>query len=136
MFSLMSRVSDRHHFIHLDATVKADLAWWNCFLESWHGASFVITDDSTALHVHSDTSGNCGCGALALDERWLQVKWPSSWEGVDISVKEMVPIVMAAATWGRSWHRCRVFFHSDNAAVVAVIQRRSAKHPVLLHLLR
>ena len=48
----------------------------------------------------------------------------------------MVPIVMAAAMWGRSWHRRRVFFHSDNMAVVAVIQRKSAKHPLLLHLLR
>ena len=37
--------------------------------------------------------------------------------------------------WGGSWHQRCVFFHSDNMAVVAVIQRKSAKHPLLLHLL-
>ena len=43
---------------------------------------------------------------------------------------------MAAATWGQTWHRCNVFFHCDNAAVVAVIQRKSTRDALLLHLLR
>ena len=77
-----------------------------------------------ATHVHTDASGSFGCGALSSDTRWFQVQWPESWGDVDISVKEMVPIVIAAAVWGGSWHRHRVFFHSDNAAVVAIIQRR------------
>ena len=37
--------------------------------------------------------------------------------------------------WGRGWCRHQVTYHSDNAAVVSVIQRRSAKDPLLLHLL-
>ena len=53
-----------------------------------------------------------------------------------IAVKEMATILLAAATWGCSWHHCSVFFHCDNAAVVFVIQRHSAKDPFLLHLLR
>ena len=63
------------------------------------------------------------------------MQWPASWQEVDISVKEKVPIVMSAAMWGGSWHRRRVFFHSDNMAVVEIIQRKVAKHPLLLHLL-
>ena len=60
-----------------------------------------------------------------------------SWNGpppasVDISAKELLPIV-AAAVWGQSWAGHR---YSDNTAVVAVIQRRSARDHVLLHLLR
>ena len=30
----------------------------------------------------------------------------------------MAPIVLAAAVWGRTWHRSRVCFRCDNAAVV------------------
>ena len=39
------------------------------------------------------------------------------------------------AIWGRSWCRRDVWFHSDNAAVMAVIQHQSAKQPAMLHLL-
>ena len=136
LFSLMAKVSRRHYFVHLDVVARADLAWWDCFLQSWHGTSLIISNDSMATHVHTDASGSFGCGALSSDTRWFQVQWPESWGDVDISVKEMVPIVIAAAVWGGSWHRHRVFFHSDNAAVVAIIQRRLVKHPALLHLLR
>ena len=136
LFSLLAKVDVRHYFIHLDAVAKADLAWWDCFLQSWHGAAFVVSGSSPVVHVHSDASGSFGCGAVSGDGRWLQVSWPESWADVSIAVKEMAPIVLAAATWGCSWHHCSVFFHCDNAAVVSVIQRRSAKDPFLLHLLR
>ena len=136
LFSLMAKAAARHYFVHLDAMARADLAWWDCFLQDWHGASFIIPNDSLSLHIHTDASGTFGGGALSSDGRWLQVQWPESWSEVDISIKEMVPIVVAAAMWGRSWHQHRVFFHSDNAAVVAIIQKRSAKQPAMLHLLR
>ena len=51
-------------------------------------------------------------------------------------MKELLPIVVAAAIWGDTWGQCHVIFYSDNAAVVSVIQRRSARDPSLLHLLR
>ena len=31
---------------------------------------------------------------------WFQVQWPEEWNEVDISVKEMVPVI-AAALWGK-----------------------------------
>ena len=136
LFSVMSRASKRHHFVHLDTVAKADLAWWNCFLQHWHGASFLTPSEPVAVHVYSDASGSFGCGAFTSMMEWIQVEWPVSWQEVDISVKELVPVVMAAAVWGRSWRQCHIIFHSDNAAVVAVVQRKTAKHPSLLHLVR
>ena len=64
------------------------------------------------------------------------MQWPALWDQVNISAKEMLPIVLTAATWGASWYRQCVTFYSDNLAVVAVIQRRSTRDPILLHLLR
>ncbi len=128
--------SKRHHFVHLDVIARADLAWWGCFPQQWQGASLIIPGDSSAIHVYSDASGSYGCGAYNASAEWIQVQRPVSWQKVDISAKEMVPIVLAAAIWGREWHRHHVVFYSDNAAVAAVIQQRSARDPLLLHLLR
>ena len=58
------------------------------------------------------------------------------WRELDISVKELVPVTMAAALWGPQWSGKHICFHSDNKAVVAVLQRRSAKSPPLMQLLR
>ena len=131
----MAKASDRHYFVHLDSVARADLVSWDCFLQSLHGTSFMIQDNPLSIQVHSDASGTFGCGALAFDNKWLQVQWPVCCQDVDISVKEMVPVVMSVAMWGRNWHRRRVLFYSDNMAVVSVIQRKSAKHCLLLHLL-
>ena len=136
LFALMAKTTQRHHFVHLDLVARADLAWWYCFLQSWHGSAFIVPGGPASTQIHSDASGSFGCGAFDSTSRWLQVRWPVSWTDVDISVKEMVPIVLAAAIWGDSWQGTRVCFLSDNAAVVAVLERRSAQHPHLLHLLR
>ena len=132
LFSLLAKVEGRHHFVYLNAVAKVDLVWWDCFLQDWHGARFVIPGDAPSVHVHSDAAGNFGCGAVTSSDRLLQVQWPSD---VSIAAKEMAPVAMAAATWGQTWHCCNVFFHCDNTAVVAVIQRKSTRDALLLHLL-
>ena len=55
---------------------------------------------------------------------------------MDSLVKELVPIVMAAALWGSRWRRSYVCLHSDNMAVVAMLKKQSAKGEVAHHLLR
>ena len=105
------------------------------FPADWHGAAFVIAGNAPGIHVHSNTAGIFACGAVTSSGRWLQVQWPESWSEVSIAAKEMAPIVRAAATWSWTWHCCNVFFHCDNAAVVAVIQRKSTRNALLLHLL-
>ena len=48
---------------------------------------------------------------------------------MDISVKEMVPVTIAAALWGPQWS-------TDNMAVMASLQqRRPGKSPPLMHLM-
>ena len=55
------------------------------------------------VEIWSDASGSWGCGAL-WHQRWLQLKW----EGLPIvsestAAKELFPVVVAAAVWGREW---------------------------------
>ena len=133
LFTLLSR---GQFFVHLDSVARADLAWWGCFLQAWHGTSLIVKDDWPSVSVYTDASGTFGCGDVCSNGRWFQIEWPPDWAHIDISVKEMVPIVCAAAIWGQYWIRHRITFYSDNAAVVAVLQQRSARDQQLLQLLR
>ena len=50
-------------------------------------------------------------------------------------VKELVPVAIAVALWGRSWCRMQVCFHVDSMGVVAILWRYSAGGEVTHHLL-
>ena len=133
LFSLLSVARSCNHFIHLDQTGHADLYWWACFLQHWNGRSFLPRPGATTLHVYTDASGSFGCGGVMLPGDWFQIQWPQSWAEVDISTKELVPIVVGAALWGGAWASCCVQFHT---AVVAMLQGHTARHSTALHLLR
>ena len=55
---------------------------------------------------------------------------------VDSPVKELVPIVIGTAIWGRLWHRGHVCFYTDNMAVVVILCKKSAQDPLAHQLLR
>ena len=135
LFSLLHQARAPNHFIRLTAGARADLAWWRCFLQGWNGSSFFPLPVPSG-HVYSDASGTYGCGAFMEAVGYVQIRWPGGWEEVDISVQELVPVVVVAALWGRLWQGQHICFHSDNMAVVSVLKARTAKTPLLMHLLR
>jgi hypothetical protein len=105
------------------------MAWWKCFLLTWNGSSFFPPRDPSC-HIYSDASGGFGYGAFVEGLGWLRGQWPKDWVNVDISVKELVPVVVAAALWGWHWTSKHVCFHSDNMAVVSILASRTAKTPL------
>ena len=136
LFSLLSHVQNPCHFVRLNVASRSDLAWWKCLLHHWNGRSF-FPPVSPSCHIYSDASGSFGCGAYSAElSSWFQLQWPQAWVGTGIAPKELVPIVLAAALWGPGWSGGHVCFHCDNDAVVTVIKRRHAQHPLLTELLR
>lgn len=89
-----------------------------------------------SVHIHSDASGSYGCGAVDPAGSYFCLQWPPSWSAVDIAVKQLVPLVLAAVLWGPTWAGCQVLFHVDNMAVVSVVQHLHARDPLLSHFLR
>ena len=83
-----------------------------------------------------DASGSFGCGGILVLNSYFQLQWPSSWASVNIVVKELIPIVVAAALWGRIWYKSLICFHTDNIAVVAILRNRTGSSPIVLHLLQ
>ena len=88
--------------------------------------------------ITSDASGWWECGAFWSDGEWFQLEWPDSWIGVNITIKELLPIVVATCTamWGKKWRGNRVKCRCDNAAVVAMLRSGSSKGERAMHLLR
>ena len=135
LFALLKRVKQPHQVTRLSAGARADILWWKCLLNRWSGYAF-FPPSAVDFHIYSDASGGWGCGAFADTLGWFQLQWPVEWHSVDISVKELVPIAIAAAIWGPQWAKKHICFHADNMAVVAVLQRGTAKSPPLAQLLR
>lgn len=84
----------------------------------------------------SDASGSWGCGAFTSTGCWFQLKFPDSWDDVHITVKELLPIVLAAALWGHRWRGDSVCCRCDNAAVVAIVNSGRSKMDRAMHLMR
>ncbi len=80
----------------------------------------------------SDALGSWGCGAV-WGKEWLQLAWSGDWAEQSITVKELLPIVLAMAVWGRAWARERILAWCDNMAVVHVLHKRTSKHPLVMH---
>ena len=134
LFDAASLARELDHWVHLSKAARADLAWWYTFLQIWNGKS-TMPPSNPSFVIRSDASGSWGCGAV-YDNRWFQLEWPPLWKAVSIAPKEIVPIVMAVILWGPYWAGQRVCCLCDNAAVVAAVNKGSAKDPALSHLLR
>ena len=74
------------------------------------------------------------CSAI-WEVRWLQLQWSCLLTQAHISIKEMVPIVIATVIWGELWWGRSVQIWSDNTAVVAAINNNSSRVREIAHLL-
>ena len=124
-------------WIRLNEEARADLRWWDLFLSEWNGVSLLKShlDRPPDAHVYTDASGNWGCGA-SYEERWFKAPWSPAWQTVNITTKEMVPIILALAIWGQGWADKHIQVHSDNMAVVEIIRAKSSRDRKVMHLMR
>ena len=67
-----------------------------------------------------------------MGDSWFQGHFPPPWDFKHFSIKELLSIVLAVRRWGPVLTNQRVLFLSDNTAVVAVINRQTARDPQLI----
>ena len=138
MIDLLTVGRAPHHHICLNVGFRSDLEWWATFLTQWNGVS-IMGGNSRALprlSVTSDASGRWGCGAFTDTGTWFQLPWSGAWESVHITSKELLPLVMACALWGRSVLGSTVRCRTDNAAVVNIVNTGRSKDELAMHLMR
>ena len=94
-----------------------------------------LNRSSPVAVITSDASGSWGCGAFCGLE-WFQLRWSYYLEHSHISVKELTPIVIAAAMWGKKWFGQSVLVQSNNIATVAMVNSGVIYNSEAMHLLR
>ena len=137
LYALQGVGSHPDHLVRLSVPAQADIAWWLLFTDKWNGISLLWDLGLTRvdIYVHSDASGSWGCGAVQ-DLQWLQLEWPPGLCHLSIAIKELIPVVLAAATFGKSWSGKSIQFVVDNEAVVAVLNSTFCSDLYLMHLIR
>ena len=138
MISLSTVAKELHHRIRLNRGFRSDLQWWACFLPSWNGTSMMsgVVPPYPTVSITSDASGTWGCGAYSSAREWFQLRWPESWSGVHITVKELLPIVLGVALWGRKWRGSTIRCWCDNMAVIAILKSGCSRDERVMHLMR
>ena len=104
----------------------------------WNGRSLIPPEEPLwVISTDAYASGSWGCGALLSDRQWFQLQSPPSWEAVHIAAKEMAPILVAVAVWGKKLLGQSILVRSDNMAVVATALRTGdCQDQLLMHLIR
>ena len=104
-------------------------------MEKWNGISMLWDTQrySSDITVYSDASGSWGCGALC-QQKWFNFPWSAQLQTCSIAVKELVPVVVAAALYSSQWRGKIVTFRADNIAVVEVLNSTSCRDSHLMHL--
>ncbi len=112
MIDLSKGVRALYHRVRLNAGFRSDLKWWVCFLPLWNGhcpINCVVKQEPQTV-VTSDASWS-----------WFQLRFPEGWNDVHITMKELLPIVLAAALWSQGWRGKTECWKCDSAAVVDII---------------
>ena len=138
MIDTAHSVRHLHYQIRLNVEFRSDLEWWVLFLERWNGRSMREVHNpqwDPDIVFSSDASGSWGCGAV-WNHNWLQCPWNGVWSDKSIAAKELVPVVLACAIWGRQWQHKKVLVLCVNMAVVHIVNDFKCKDKILSHLLR
>ncbi len=140
LLDLSMTVSKMDWWLRLNAAARADIEWWWRFGVQWNGVSMmkgVIAAKEPQVVLTTDASGRWGCGAVC-GNKWFQLNWERAAAAKEWSImpKELLPIVVAAAVWGRQWRGLTILARCDNMAVVATIRSGSCKEAHAMHLRR
>ena len=138
MIDLSTTVKELHYHIYLSQDFTKDLQWWRQILPGWSGSTFILEPEwSTpkSFHFYTDASGGISYRAY-WNGHWFNGTWKEGQERKDIQWKELLVIVMAAATWGHCWTGKRIMAHCDNQAVCDIWRKGSSRNRDLMDLVR
>ena len=138
LYDLTKSVSNPSHRITLTKESRKDLKAWQIFVDNFNGKLLLqehrwVTSDS--LHFYTDASGTFGYGAV-FKTHWFYGPWQDHQLSNGITWKELFPIVLAIDTWGPLLQNKCITLHSDNYAVVYILNKQTTKNACVMHLVR
>ena len=138
LIDLTVGVRKPHYHIRITGEVKQDLHVWLNFLSTYNGKSMFLSEmflDPEVLHIHTDAAKNVGFAAV-FKTHWFWGTWLSWWCEQNITLLEMMLILLALETSGYKMKNSVVVLHTDNEALVSVINKQSSKEKLVMVLVR
>ena len=104
LYALQQVGTQPSHHIQLNAAARGDIMWWHVFVNKWNGISLAwdLGCHSPEITVCTDVSGLWGCGGYTATD-WFQYKWLAHHYVLSIASKELIPVVISVAIFGRRW---------------------------------
>ena len=138
LINLTCGVSKPYHHIKLTQEAKADVSMWIQFLAHYNGKSLLLENNWTSsphLQLFTDSAKSKGFG-LVFDRQWCFGSWDQDESKHNITLLELYPIVLAVLLWGQELSNMCVEFHSDNLAVVEILNSQTSKILSIMVLVR
>lgn len=138
LFDLTKNVTNPSHYITLKQEHRKDIQAWLLFAEHFNGRALLLDRrwvEAETIHFHTDASGSLGYGAI-FQSHWFSGTWPDHLLACSITLKELFPIVLALETWGTELRNRCIILHTDNWAVMHIINNQTAKVPLIMTLVR
>ena len=143
-YDTMAGLTKPFHHIRLTVAIKADVLLWLSFLQDFNGfCSFPELDWNTneTLNLYTDSAGSpdLGC-ATVFGVNWVYFPWPKCLRGTtffdDITVLELVPILLAFSVWWEFLRTKKLILYVDNQALVSILNKKSSRSKLVMHLIR
>lgn len=126
------------HRVTLNRESRRDLQAWQLFVEHFNGKNLLSVKywrTTHSWHLYTDAAGTLGYGAI-FGKSWFNGSWPEQIAHLPITFKELFPIVLAMEIWGSSLRNQCLIAHSDNLAVVHIINKQTCKESYIMILVR
>ncbi len=136
IIDLTNTLNSKTDRVLLSVSMQRDIDWWLQFMSTFNGKSAVL-DRQPITTVYTDACLQGGGGVFGQD--WFHCNWALDWPGTDslhINYKELLAVVVAAARWAPLWAGKRIYIMSDNQAAVGILNRGTAKHPLVMEAMR
>nr|XP_033936284.1 uncharacterized protein LOC117444996 [Pseudochaenichthys georgianus] len=134
-----------HDRLVLDDACKMEMHLWQDFLSSWNGISFFYDDFITKpedIQLFTDAAPSIGFGGYYAG-RWFSSTWPPEFTALNSqtlspssALHELYPIIIAAILWGHEWSRKAILIHTDNSAVVEILNKGRSRSLAIMQFLR
>ena len=121
----------------ISAEAREDLEVWKKFLEQIPPTRHfrMLTPSAPTMIIHTDASKTVGYGAV-WGQEWFAGEWPQNWKTLNIAILETFPILAALYTWEEKAENGTILIHTDNEAVVSVVNKLYSKDRGLRQLIK
>ena len=136
VLDLMNTLPNPASKCRLTLDFHRDMAWWDRFLDTFNGQCDFF--DSRPITDLQTDACNSALGAFFHGDWFyshIAVDHPSLLH-MHINFKEALCIIFSAHRWAPSWRNKNIVVYCDNTAAVAMINKGSTRHPIMMKYLR